>query len=69
MVVFYMEQKEYYTIKEASEIMGYSIETVRSYIKQGIIKTKQMKKRARHFIPRLEIPTYARNKRLKQNGS
>lgn len=62
-----MQEKEFYTIKEASIIMRCSVETVRAYIKEGIIKSQQAKPRGRHYIPRLEIPAYARGKIYKNN--
>lgn len=47
--------------------MRCSVETVRAYIKEGIIKSQQAKPRGRHYIPRLEIPAYARGKIYKNN--
>ena len=61
-----MIKKDFYSIKEAAEIMGYSEGMVRVYIRKGVIKTEQMKKWTRHMIPWLELPTYARNRMLKK---
>ena len=59
-----MIKKDFYSVKEVAKILDYSEESIRGYIRLGTIKTEQMKKSARHRIPWLELPTFARRKIL-----
>lgn len=50
--------KEFIDIKEFAEIVGISIRTVRDWIEKGAIQTTQLVPGGKHFINKLDIPTY-----------
>ena len=55
-----MEDKEYYTIQEYADIMGYHKNTVKNYIKAGAIEIDQKIKRGAVRIHRSELPANKR---------
>jgi len=58
-----MIDKKYYTIPEAAKIIGVSEQTIRNYIKKGVIESVQFVKGSKHRIYNLDIPSYTRTKK------
>jgi len=57
--------KNYYTAKEFAKLCNVSNKTVFNWIKKGTVEAKQMIKRGRYYIPRLEVPTFLRKEEKK----
>lgn len=55
-----MSGTDYISIKEFAEIVGVSVEAVREWIEDGTIQTTQFAKKGKHFINKLDIPTFMR---------
>ena len=61
--------KEYYTVKEAAELLEVSEGTIRRWIKEEIIPATQKMRKGAIRIHKLDIPTYKREEANEPNNS
>ena len=61
--------KDYYTVKEYADKLQVSPNTVRNWIRKGIIDTEQKFKLGKIFINKLEVPAFMREKEDKNEKS
>ena len=63
----YMIEKEYISLKEFAEIVGVKVRTVRDWIDKGVVQTYQLVPKGKHFIKKLDIPTFLRKEKNGRN--
>jgi|TARA_R100000049_G_C1869775_1_gene30015 excisionase family DNA binding protein len=55
--------KEYYTVREAAEILGVTRQTIYNWITAGVLDITQKVKGGAIRIHRLDIPTFVRKEK------
>ena len=61
----HMTEKQYISIKEFADLFGVSVSVVRDWIEKGAIATTQLVPNGKHFINKLDIPTFKRTEKGK----